>query len=98
MVWASMADKDISKNLSVIAPLCRNIILTKPRGERSADPFRLREAIPEKYLDRAICIPSVSEALDKACELSTPDDLICIAGSLYLAGETRKLLLGEVIP
>ena len=98
MVWASMADKDISKNLSIIAPLCRNIILTKPKGERSADPFRLREAIPEKYLDRAICIPSINKALDKAYELSSPDDLICIAGSLYLVGEARRLLLGEVIP
>ncbi|MEA2083669.1 MAG: folylpolyglutamate synthase/dihydrofolate synthase family protein, partial [Thermodesulfobacteriota bacterium] len=96
MVWASMADKDILKNLSIIVPICRNIILTRPKGERSAEPFALRKAVPEKYPDRVICIASVYEALDKARKLTTPDDLICIAGSLYLVGEARSVLLGEV--
>ena len=96
MVWASMADKDILKNLSIIVPICRNIIMTRPKGERSAEPFALRKAVPEKYLDRVICISSINKALDKARKLTTPDDLICIAGSLYLVGEARTILLGKV--
>ncbi len=96
MIWASMADKDILKNLSIIVPICRNIIMTRPKGERSADPFALSKAVPEKYLDRVICISSISSALDKARKLTTPDDLICIAGSLYLVGEARTMLSGKI--
>jgi len=35
--------------------------------------------------------------LARAVELAGDKDLICIAGSLYLIGEARKLLLGEIV-
>jgi hypothetical protein len=37
---------------------------------------------------------SSAEALRIACAETPPDGLICIAGSLYLAGELRPLMLG----
>jgi len=46
---------------------------------------------------KAVLASSVEESIDKARELATPDDLICIAGSLYLVGAARQLLVGELI-
>jgi len=57
-------------------------------------------------LDRTHHVPGQSQgdseytldaALAKAAETAGPKDLICIAGSLYLVGEARKKLLGELI-
>jgi len=39
----------------------------------------------------------VDAAIDAAESLATDDDLILIAGSLYLIGASRKKLLGELV-
>jgi dihydrofolate synthase/folylpolyglutamate synthase len=97
MVWASMSDKDIAATLSLIAPVCDDFILTMPESERSAKPEQLLDFLPMAYREKARCICSVEDALSAAQKIASPDDLICIAGSLYLVGAARKLLLGEVI-
>lgn len=97
MVWGSMADKDIEGTMPVIAPISDQIILTMPEGERSATPEKLQAALPEEYHKSAHCVRSVEEALKKAYDLTTEKDLICIAGSLYLIGTARKLLLGKLV-
>lgn len=97
MVWGSMADKDIRKTLSTIAPLCDQLIFTMPEGERSGEPENLRAALPEEYQGDALCIRSVLDALQRACQLAGPEDLICVAGSLYLIGAARKVLLGDLV-
>ena len=97
LVWGAMADKDIGATLSLIAPLAERIILTCPQGERSAGPDQLAAALPAKEKERAQGVASVVAALDRAQALAGPEDLICVAGSLYLIGEARGLLLGEII-
>jgi len=37
-------------------------------------------------------VPVVAEALAKAQELATADDLICVTGSLFVAGAAREAL------
>jgi dihydrofolate synthase/folylpolyglutamate synthase len=96
-VWASMADKDIANTLNVMAPHCHHIIFTRPEAERSATAGMLQEILPAELRDRATGRESVQEALDYARQLAGADDLICIAGSLYLVGAARRLLLGEIV-
>lgn len=97
-IWASMSDKDIANSLLPIAPLFKNIILTKPESERSATPEMLRQLLPEGIREKAFCRNSVHEALGYAREIAGSDDLICVAGSLYLIGAVREILLGGVLP
>ena len=97
MIWASMADKDVAPMLAAIAPFCTRIILTRAESERSALPERLRELLPESCRAAALCAPTVAEALRLAEELASPADLIGVAGSLYLIGAARRLLLGELV-
>ncbi|MBU4263237.1 MAG: bifunctional folylpolyglutamate synthase/dihydrofolate synthase [Proteobacteria bacterium] len=96
-VWASMADKDIGKTLTVIAPYCHRIIFTRPEAERSATAEKLREILPDSLKERSIAGASVAEALALAAEEAGPEDLICVAGSLYLVGAARKILLGDIV-
>lgn len=97
LVWAAMSDKDFRVVLPQIGRLARVIIFTRLEYERSAQPEQLLHLLPAAMQDRVICENSLDAALAKASELAGSNDLICIAGSLYLIGEARARLLGEII-
>lgn len=96
-VWGAMGDKDIAGALSAIVPLVDILILTRPSGERSATPEQLMACLRPAEKPKAACVADINSALARACEVSGPDDLIVIAGSLYLVGAARKILRGEVV-
>ena len=97
LVWGAMEDKDLRKTLPVIGPQADILILTMIVSERSSAPEKLLDILPPDIQDQAICESSLKNALAKATELAGEKDLICVAGSLYLIGEARKLLLGEIV-
>ncbi len=97
LVWAAMADKDIRTTLAEVAPLAHRIILTRPESERSASPASLRQCLPKRQQESAKCTDSVEDALELAVNEATDRDLICVAGSLYLVGKARKILLGDLV-
>lgn len=97
VVWAAMADKDLASTTARIAPAADVLILTNPATERAARPEKLLAAVPAALRDKARCVPGVAAALDEAVRLSSAEDLLCVAGSLYLIGEARKLLVGPVV-
>ena len=98
LVWACMGDKDVAATLTAIAPLAERLIFTRPESERSATPEQLTAILAEKERSKALSAPTVTEALALAGDLAQSGDLICVAGSLYLVGAARKILLGEVAP
>ncbi len=97
MVWASMADKDYQPMLRDIVGSVDVIILTRPDSERAAHPEDLAAALGDVGCTQIIISKTVAEALAAAIALTGPDDLIVAAGSLYLIGEFRRLLVGEVV-
>jgi len=97
LVWASMSDKDIKNTLLEIASLADLIIFTRPEAERSARPEALIDILPDTLRGRCTGSDSVSDALDRAIGAYKTGDMICIAGSLYLVGRARQLLLGELV-
>ena len=46
---------------------------------------------------RCECIAQVDQALARAEALAEVGDLIVVAGSLYLVGAVRKILLGKLV-
>ena len=72
---------------SVLFPLADRIILTAPANSRAMAP----EEIPAQG---ARLTHSISEAIALLAD-AAPDDVIFIAGSLYLAGEARALLVKQ---
>jgi dihydrofolate synthase/folylpolyglutamate synthase len=97
LVWGAMEDKDLSKTLPIIGPQADILILTMVESERSAEPDQLLALLPSDIQDQTICESSLTAALAKAAELAGGNDLICIAGSLYLIGEARSMLVGDLV-
>ena len=96
-VWGAMEDKDLRLTLGPVAEMASLIVLTKPQGERAADPAMLAEVLPEQQQKICQRIADPKEALHFAESQATSDDLILIAGSLYLIGELRCYLVGELV-
>ncbi|WPD21207.1 MAG: folylpolyglutamate synthase/dihydrofolate synthase family protein [Candidatus Electrothrix scaldis] len=97
LVWGAMSDKDLRVTLSEISPLADIIIFTRPESERSARTSQLKGCVSSAMHQKVICTEAVPAALQQARVLASGQDLICIAGSLYLVGIARQLLLGGLV-
>lgn len=97
LVWGAMIDKDIAAGLTSMLPLVDTFILTRPEGERSAEPEQLLACLPESARSRGVLVREVDAALREAERRAAPEDMIVVAGSLYLVGAVRRLLVGEVV-
>lgn len=98
VVWASMADKDVAAGLNMVAPLCDTLILTRPESERSATSEAMRLVLSPSLKARVVDADDPAMAVELARQECGPDDLIVVAGSLYLVGAVRRLLLGDICP
>ena len=97
LVWGAMEDKDLRLTLPPVAALAASIILTRPQGERAASPAVLMSVLDETSRKHCHQIVSVEEALRFAEQQARSEDLIVVAGSLYLIGEVRSKLVGELV-
>jgi dihydrofolate synthase/folylpolyglutamate synthase len=91
MVFGAMKDKAIHEMTRVLFPLAREIVLTRPEYERSANPHEILNLI-SRSSSSVRSTASVQEAIDIAEELAWDDDTIVFVGSLFLVGEAKKLL------
>lgn len=90
-VIGMMDDKDCEGAVSLIAPQCEKIILTRPDNPRSANPERLFSQA-KKYCESCIIEKDPQKAVETLFKISEGLPMI-ICGSLYLAGEIRERAL-----
>jgi dihydrofolate synthase/folylpolyglutamate synthase len=94
LILACSADKDLQGMVRVLAPHFAHVFLTRYRSSaRGAAPERFAELFHQAApgLPATIC-PAPAQAWDAARCAAGPGDLICITGSVFLAGEMRSLL------
>jgi len=96
VVWASMADKDIGSTLGEIVPMADEIILTRPEYERSASPREIAAFLAD-FKGEVHLADEVESALKLAFSKASDEDLVLVAGSLYLAGKARVIMLGGLV-
>jgi dihydrofolate synthase/folylpolyglutamate synthase len=91
LLFGAMADKDWIFMVRALAAVSEEIVLTRISMERSADPAALAGALGGEvpWTVEANPIQAVRSLLDR----TRPEDLIVIAGSLYLLGEVRPVLV-----
>ena len=96
LIFAGSNDKDLSGMLKVLAPLFSHVFLTRfSHSPRAVPAERLAEILREQSpVPFAIC-PSPAHAWNAARSVATPDDLICITGSVFLAGELRPIIMQD---
>lgn len=94
LIFAGSSDKDLPGMLRVLAPEFAHIYLTRysnsPRGVPTEQLAALLTAVADVPYSQW---PTSAEAWSAARAAATPDDLICITGSVFLAGEMRSQLL-----
>ncbi|MBI0446557.1 folylpolyglutamate synthase/dihydrofolate synthase family protein [Deinococcus sp. DB0503] len=90
MIFGVAADKDIAGVAAALRPLASEVILTRTvLSPRAADPAALAPYFAGVPVQLA---STPADALDRL----PPAGLTVVCGSLYLVGEVRPLLLGEV--
>lgn len=90
-------DKPYPAMLQTFLPVCQRVVLTRARIDRALPPETLEKDA------RSICpavdiVPDVQNAVRHAVATSAPDDVICVAGSLYVVGEAKEYFDGIEAP
>jgi dihydrofolate synthase/folylpolyglutamate synthase len=88
LILGIMKDKDIKRMISNILPIATEVILSRLNIDRSFDPIIIKDMI-RGY--RFKLSDNLKEALDYTLSKANRDDLICVTGSLYTAGEVRDI-------
>ena len=90
LLFAAMSDKDWRLMLTRLIGVVSEAVFTRVAVERSADPAELANGFAGRIATRAH--PDSRAALRLLIDESAPDDVIVVAGSLYLLGEIRPML------
>ncbi len=89
LIFAALADKDYRSMLQKIVPMAAITILPPLKTGRAV-PVRDMACIMKELKYRFVMVDSVDQAVRRALELADDRDIICAAGSLYLAGEIKQ--------
>lgn len=91
MVAGILDDKPYEAILKDLVAPCERLILTQPKIDRALPPKTLRVAA-RPLISKIEIVDDVGDAVRHALATSTPEDAICIAGSLYVVGEAKAAL------
>jgi dihydrofolate synthase/folylpolyglutamate synthase len=92
LVFGMVASHDHEGPAAVIAPLADLVIATGTAHVHPLPPDTLAAAV-RPYAPAVEVQEDRSAAVRRALSQAAPDDLVCVTGSFYLAGEVRPLLL-----
>jgi dihydrofolate synthase/folylpolyglutamate synthase len=93
LIFGGSSDKDLEGMFRVLTPHFSDLYLTRySHSPRSVAPVRLGDMVRRiSDISFTVC-PSAEEAYQAARAAAGPEDVICITGSVYLAGELLPLV------
>lgn len=94
-VIGMLKDKDYENAVRKLMPMANYAIATEPLSERSLSADAMAEAV-KPYCSRVITEPDIAKAIAAAKELCDKESMICICGSLYLAGSAYEFVTRNV--
>jgi len=93
VIFGCGSDKKVDAMLRALSMGADKVIFTRSSANpRAADPAVLRHRFAELSSKMSQTADSVREAIRMAGRAVSKDDLICVTGSFYLAGEAKSLL------
>jgi len=95
LILGMLKGKDVEGVGKALCPLAEEVVLTGMNSFRSLSPLSLQGEIKKFHGGKLTIKENIKEALDYSRTKVGNNDLICITGSIYLAGEALKLLGGE---
>jgi len=96
LVFGTTREKDLPGQLRMLLPLFDAVIATRyVENPRSVAPAEIAATV--EALGGPVCwlASDPAEALAAARRVAAPEGLICVTGSLFLAAETRALIVGQ---
>jgi dihydrofolate synthase / folylpolyglutamate synthase len=91
LLYGALRDKAVDEVAGLLFPLATEVVLTAPSTPRAISASQLEE-IAAHYANKSTTIADAEEAIEYALSKASPDDVIFITGSLYLAGQLRHYL------
>jgi len=79
--------------LQLVAGEAAHIVFTRMNSPRACSPELLAARAQVMGYRSYTIQPDIRRAIAAAEDMATDDDLICVCGSFYLAGDARKLIL-----
>ena len=99
LVFGTTRDKDLAGQLQALLPCFDTMIATRyVENPRSVPPEAIADQIVAMSGRPVRIAPEPAQALALARELTEPDGLICVTGSLFLAAEARAIALDLARP
>ncbi len=96
LIFGTTRDKDLLGQLQALLPCFDTIIATRYiENPRSVPPETIADRILESFGRPVRTAVDPAQALELARTLTAPDDLICVTGSLFLAAESRAIILPQ---
>jgi len=93
VVFGCAADKDLDAMLAKLAIGADKVIFTRSsRNPRAAEPGELQRRFAEVSPKMTQTAPTLKEGINMAHRAVGREDVICVTGSFYLAGEAKALL------
>jgi dihydrofolate synthase/folylpolyglutamate synthase len=90
LIFGVLGDKDYRAIVKRLFPLADRVILTRPDNDRAL-PLNILLPTARAFHKNVEVIENPSDALQQALSQVGEKDLVCVAGSLYLVGEIKKL-------
>ncbi|HJX09664.1 MAG TPA: folylpolyglutamate synthase/dihydrofolate synthase family protein, partial [Candidatus Binatia bacterium] len=90
LLFASMEDKEWRLMLNMLVDVVDEVVLTRVSVERSADPKQLASHVAGRVPHRVM--NDARQALGFLLADARPEDIVLVAGSLYLLGEVRPVV------
>lgn len=92
LVLGFSQDKDLDNILKEIVMAADAIVVTRSKNPRAATSEDLYQRIERLCGKQPVIVNNVRDAVITAKHMALEDDLICITGSAYVAGEARQAL------
>ena len=97
-VFGCSADKDAPSMLRLLAPRCRRFIAAQADSPRAMEASAIAGLAAEAGAPALACVPDGPQAVDQAIAQATPDEVVCVTGSFFLAGEVRHARISRARP
>lgn len=87
-----LRDKDVSGIIRELIRESDTVVTVQPLSYRAATPEEIAREIQARHVEAAA---SIESGIERAKELAGADGVLCVAGSLYLIGEARQIILNK---
>ena len=89
LVLGISADKDYRAMISILAPLAHTVFATQANHPRALSAADLAQTARE-YSQRVEVCKDADDAVQRALEVASSEDCICVCGSFFLLGDLNR--------